>query len=71
MTEFTPFASIFGGALIGLSAVLLMAWEGRIAGNQRHCRASAPAVARQRLAFPAGICARTGCRPAGHAGNRR
>lgn len=32
MTEFTPFASLVGGALIGLSAVLLMAWEGRIAG---------------------------------------
>ena len=32
MTEFTPLASLLGGALIGLSAVLLMAWEGRIAG---------------------------------------
>ncbi len=32
MTEFTPLASLIGGALIGLSAVLLMAWEGRIAG---------------------------------------
>lgn len=32
MTEFTPWASLVGGALIGLSAVLLMAWEGRIAG---------------------------------------
>lgn len=32
MTEFTPLASLFGGALIGLSAVLLMLWEGRIAG---------------------------------------
>lgn len=32
MTEFTPWASLAGGALIGLSAVLLMAWEGRIAG---------------------------------------
>ena len=32
MTEFTPLASLFGGALIGLSSVLLMAWEGRIAG---------------------------------------
>lgn len=32
MTEFTPIASLVGGALIGLSAVLLMAWEGRIAG---------------------------------------
>lgn len=32
MTEFTPFASLFGGALIGLAAVLLMALHGRIAG---------------------------------------
>lgn len=32
MTEFTPLASLAGGVLIGLSAVLLMAWEGRIAG---------------------------------------
>lgn len=32
MTEFTPWASLIGGALIGLSAVLLMAYEGRIAG---------------------------------------
>jgi uncharacterized membrane protein YedE/YeeE len=32
MTDFTPFASLIGGAMIGLSAVLLMLWEGRIAG---------------------------------------
>ncbi len=32
MTELTPLASLFGGALIGLSAVLMMLWEGRIAG---------------------------------------
>ena len=32
MTEFTPLQSILGGALIGLSAVLLMAFHGRIAG---------------------------------------
>lgn len=32
MTEFTPALSLFGGALIGLSAVLLMAFHGRIAG---------------------------------------
>lgn len=32
MTEFTPFASIIGGALIGCAAVLLMATNGRIAG---------------------------------------
>jgi len=32
MTDFTPFASLFGGVLIGLGAVLLMAFNGRIAG---------------------------------------
>jgi len=31
-TEFTPLASVLGGGLIGLSAVLLMAGNGRIAG---------------------------------------
>lgn len=32
MTEFTPLLSLAGGAMIGLSAVLLMAFHGRIAG---------------------------------------
>ena len=32
ITEFTPFASLFGGILIGLGAVMLMAFNGRIAG---------------------------------------
>lgn len=32
MTEFTPFSSLAGGALIGVAAVLLMALHGRIAG---------------------------------------
>lgn len=32
MTEFTPIAGLAGGLLIGLSAVLLMAGAGRIAG---------------------------------------
>lgn len=32
MTEFTPYASAIGGLLIGLSAVLLMLTNGRIAG---------------------------------------
>ena len=32
MTEFTPLASLIGGMMIGLSAVLLMLGEGRIAG---------------------------------------
>lgn len=32
MTDFTPLSAAAGGALIGLSAVLLMALNGRIAG---------------------------------------
>lgn len=32
MTEFTPLVSLFGGMLIGLASVLLMAFHGRIAG---------------------------------------
>jgi uncharacterized protein len=32
VTEFTPLASTLGGALIGLSAVMLLALNGRIAG---------------------------------------
>ena len=32
MTDFTPISALLGGALIGLSAVLLMAFHGRIAG---------------------------------------
>src|SRR5256885_14868354 len=32
MTEFTPLSAAIGGALIGLSAVLLMLLTGRIAG---------------------------------------
>lgn len=32
VTEFTPLQSLIGGSLIGLSAVLLMAFHGRIAG---------------------------------------
>ena len=31
-TEFTPITSLAGGALIGLSAVMLMASHGKIAG---------------------------------------
>lgn len=31
-TDFTPVASLLGGALIGASAVMLMAAQGRIAG---------------------------------------
>ena len=32
ITDFTPLVSLFGGVLIGLGAVVLMAFNGRIAG---------------------------------------
>jgi uncharacterized membrane protein YedE/YeeE len=32
LTEFTPIASLIGGALIGFASVLLMVFKGRIAG---------------------------------------
>jgi uncharacterized membrane protein YedE/YeeE len=32
LTEFTPVASLIGGALIGLASVMLMVFKGRIAG---------------------------------------
>jgi uncharacterized membrane protein YedE/YeeE len=32
MTTFTPIAALIGGSMIGLAAVLLMAFHGRIAG---------------------------------------
>ncbi len=32
VTEFTPLASTIGGVLIGVSAVMLMLFNGRIAG---------------------------------------
>jgi uncharacterized protein len=32
MTDFTPIQSLIGGVLIGLSAILLMAFHGRVAG---------------------------------------
>lgn len=32
MTEFTPIASLIGGAMLGIASVLLMASHGRIAG---------------------------------------
>lgn len=57
MTEFTPFQSLFGGALIGLSAVLLMAFHGRVAGMTGILSGVIPPVPadwRWRAAFLAG-----------------
>lgn len=58
-TSFTPVASAAGGALIGLSAVLLMALKGRIAGvSGIASRLLPPYEDREfagRLAFVAGL----------------
>lgn len=74
MTEFTPFLSLAGGAMIGLAAVLLMALHGRIAGISGMLQGVLPPVAKDwhwRAAFLAGailapalILALTGWSPA-------
>jgi len=60
-TAFTPIASLVGGALIGLSAVMLMALTGRIAGvSGIAARLLPPYEDREfggRLAFVAGLVA--------------
>ena len=60
-TSFTPIASLLGGALIGLSAVLLMWATGRIAGvSGIAARLLPPYEDRQfigRIAFVAGLVA--------------
>lgn len=73
MTEFTPFLSLAGGALIGLAAVLLMLFHGRIAGISGMLQGLLPPFASDwhwRAAFLAGavlapvlILALTGWRP--------
>ena len=62
MTEFTPFASLFGGMLIGASALILMAFNGRVAGISGITSNALPpwpgmSDAGWRLAFLAGIIA--------------
>ena len=60
MTDFTPWQSLFGGALIGLSAVLLMALHGRIAGMTAIISGVIPPLAldwQWRAAFLAGAIA--------------
>lgn len=60
ITSFTPIASLLGGVLIGLSAVMLMALNGRIAGlTGIFAGILAPFEARNRwrLAFLAGAVA--------------
>jgi uncharacterized membrane protein YedE/YeeE len=60
-TSFTPIASLVGGALIGLSAVMLMALTGRIAGvSGIAVRLFPPHADREfagRVAFVAGLVA--------------
>ena len=60
-TSFTPIASAFGGVLIGLSAVLLMAFKGRIAGVSGIASRLLPPYEDKefsgRLAFVAGLVA--------------
>lgn len=56
-TEFTPWMSLIGGILIGLSATLLMALHGRIAGMTGILTGVIPPVSSDwnwRLAFLAG-----------------
>lgn len=58
-TTFTPLASLAGGALIGLAAVLLMLFQGRIAGISGILSRLLPpepdGEAAGRLAFVAGL----------------
>jgi uncharacterized membrane protein YedE/YeeE len=60
MTDFTPWQSLLGGALIGLSAVLLMTLHGRIAGMTGILSGVIPPLApdwQWRAAFLAGAIA--------------
>ena len=60
MTDFTPIQSLIGGILIGLSAVLLMALHGRVAGMTGILTGVIPPVASDwpwRAAFLAGAIA--------------
>lgn len=61
MTEFTPVASFLGGVIIGLSAVLMMLLEGRIAGISGIASRLFPPYGDSgfggRLAFVAGLVA--------------
>jgi uncharacterized membrane protein YedE/YeeE len=58
-TAFTPFSSLFGGVLIGVAAVLMMATTGRIAGVSGFVSRLLPPYEDEellaRLAFVAGL----------------
>jgi len=70
-TEFTPLASLAGGTLIGLAAVLLMALHGKIAGMTAILSGAVPPFPADwswRVAFLAGaIAAPALLRASGHA----
>jgi uncharacterized protein len=61
MTEFTPLASLLGGAMIGLASVLYMLFQGRIAGiSGITVRTLPPYLDREgpgRIAFTLGLVA--------------
>lgn len=60
MTEFTPFASLIGGALIGLAAVGLMLMTGQVAGVSNIAARLVPPIDTDwgwRLAFVVGLIA--------------
>jgi uncharacterized membrane protein YedE/YeeE len=60
MTEFTPFSAAFGGALIGLSAMIFFLCNGRIAGISGilgNLLAFRPGEIAWRAAFLAGLVA--------------
>ncbi len=60
MTEFTPFSALLGGFLIGLSALILFLFDGRIAGISGilgNLLAPRPAEIAWRAAFLAGLIA--------------
>ena len=65
-TEFTPWLSLTGGALIGLSAVMVMALFGRIAG----IAGITGGVLDGATATALGATGRTAGRAGGHAGGR-
>jgi len=57
MTDFTPWASLGGGVLIGIAAILLMALHGRVAGMTGILSGVIPPLGtdwRWRIAFLAG-----------------
>ena len=60
MSPFDPMSALIGGALIGLAAVLLMLWLGRIAGISGilgGCLSTATGDRTWRVAFVAGLVA--------------